>query len=763
MAIQIINIGASPNKGDGDPLRTAFTKINNNFTELYDAIESVNNPLDLGSFEFTGNTITTDDSSRIEIAQEVRITSDLTMRGSIIPEIDNQFDLGSPTNQWRSLYVSSDTIFIGGIALAVNDSGQLTINGSTVSGGGDGSTAWNDVTGKPSFATVATSGAYGDLSGRPTIPTLTSQLTNDSGFITAAEIAGGTLTIDVNNTGDLQGSVFGDDSTLLVDATNSTIPYSVLSNAPTIPTATSQLTNDSGFLTAVPSSITADVKGSVFADDSTLLVDAVSGTIPYSVLSGAPTIPTATSQLTNDSGFLNSVTNISSEDAVEIRVNLTDSTTRVWRFGEDGNLEAPGIVSAAGLRTSATQIALGNDAGTTGQGGFTVAIGTAAGSANQGAFAVALGTNAGQTNQNSFGIAIGANAGQTDQNTFTIAVGANAGQTSQGSNTVAIGVNAGQTNQGLSAIGIGVNSGGDTQGSFAIAIGVNAGQTNQGADAIAIGRNAATTNQSANSIVINATSSSVQNTTPDSFVVKPVRSAAGTSILQYNSSTGEITHTNEIYSDQQISITVAGEDSTQKTWYFGNDGDLSFPDATVQTTAFTGNATTVDIMNTNGIDYNYSITFVENRSATQDLRADVDLTFNSWSNTLTTGNITTGVLKIEDGVHEKLQTKNSVAGGTVVHDCSAGYIFYHITPQANWTVNLTNLSLANGYATAITIVIEQGGTGYYPSAVQIDGNGVPHVWQGNTTPTPSNGRIDVVTFSIINDGLYTVLGQLTGF
>lgn len=34
MAIQVINIGSSANKGDGDPLRTAFKKINENFAEL---------------------------------------------------------------------------------------------------------------------------------------------------------------------------------------------------------------------------------------------------------------------------------------------------------------------------------------------------------------------------------------------------------------------------------------------------------------------------------------------------------------------------------------------------------------------------------------------------------------------------------------------------------------------------------------------------------------------------------------------------------
>lgn len=35
MTQQVINIGTAPNDGLGDPLRTAFTKTNENFTELY--------------------------------------------------------------------------------------------------------------------------------------------------------------------------------------------------------------------------------------------------------------------------------------------------------------------------------------------------------------------------------------------------------------------------------------------------------------------------------------------------------------------------------------------------------------------------------------------------------------------------------------------------------------------------------------------------------------------------------------------------------
>jgi hypothetical protein len=240
-------------------------------------------------------------------------------------------------------------------------------------------------------------------------------------------------------------------------------------------------------------------------------------------------------------------------------------------------------------------------------------------------------------------------------------------------------------------------------------------------------------------------------------------------------------------------------------WTFTNDGSVTFPDATVQTTAWTksaadvqssapsspvtgqlwydtddGNtyiwtgsawvdsnpaaaAPTVDITDTNGLTTTYYPTFVENRTTGQYVRADVDLTYRTDTNTLTTGNLTTGVLKIEDGAHEKFQTKAD-ATGIVTHDCSSGHVFYHTSPDANWTVNLTNLNLSSSYATAVTLVIVQGATGYYPSAVQIGGAPQPLNWQANTTPTPSTNRTDVVTFSIINNsGTYTVLGQLTGF
>ncbi len=66
MAKQTINIGTNANDGTGDPLRTAFDKINDNFTELYvdsDAstvLEHDTAPKLSGNLDVNGNTITTD-------------------------------------------------------------------------------------------------------------------------------------------------------------------------------------------------------------------------------------------------------------------------------------------------------------------------------------------------------------------------------------------------------------------------------------------------------------------------------------------------------------------------------------------------------------------------------------------------------------------------------------------------------------------------------------------------------------------------------
>ena len=97
MAKKVINIGKSQNKGDGDPLRTAFSKVNDNFDELYS-----------GTF------------------------TDTTQFGaSIIPATNNTISLGSNTKRWSELHVN-DFLFINGVRLSGSASGDLVVGSSVL-------------------------------------------------------------------------------------------------------------------------------------------------------------------------------------------------------------------------------------------------------------------------------------------------------------------------------------------------------------------------------------------------------------------------------------------------------------------------------------------------------------------------------------------------------------------------------------------------------------------------------------------------------
>jgi hypothetical protein len=93
--------------------------------------------------------------------------------------------------------------------------------------------------------------------------------------ITTSETVDDTLFIGFNNRVDIIGSVFADDSTLMIDAVNGIIVAPVEANV--VGNVTGDLTgNVTGNLTG---NVTGDLTGSVFADDSTLMIDAVNGII----------------------------------------------------------------------------------------------------------------------------------------------------------------------------------------------------------------------------------------------------------------------------------------------------------------------------------------------------------------------------------------------------------------------------------------------------------------------------------------------------
>jgi len=58
----------------------------------------------------------------------------LTVTGSLLPGADSLYDLGSPTKQWRSLYVSSSTVYFGGEALSVAEGSLKFGSGSATKG-----------------------------------------------------------------------------------------------------------------------------------------------------------------------------------------------------------------------------------------------------------------------------------------------------------------------------------------------------------------------------------------------------------------------------------------------------------------------------------------------------------------------------------------------------------------------------------------------------------------------------------------------------
>ena len=190
---------------------------------------------------------------------------------------------------------------------------------------------------------------------------------------------------------------------------------------------------------------------------------------------------------------------------------------------------------------------------------------------------IALGEGAGASNQAYGGVAIGNLTGTVDQGSQAVAVGVSAGRERQGSQATALGRYAGQNDQGISAV----------------AIGNRAGRETQGADAIAIGQLAGETNQAANSIVLNATGSAVENTTASSLVIKPIRDAVGTTVVMYDATSGEVTHTatpGTLAADLD-QATVAIGATTATAVNIGNAGStttLSGPLSIGSTMSFTG-------------------------------------------------------------------------------------------------------------------------------------------------------------------------------
>lgn len=125
-------------------------------------------------------------------------------------------------------------------------------------------------TSEVTLADVAVSGDYDDLINKPTIPTATSDLTNDSGFITSSALTPYVLSADLASV-----------------ATSGS--YNDLSNKPTIPSEVTESTVSGWGFTKNTGTVT-----------SVNNVSPVNGNVTLSI----PTVPTNVSAFTNDAGYI---------------------------------------------------------------------------------------------------------------------------------------------------------------------------------------------------------------------------------------------------------------------------------------------------------------------------------------------------------------------------------------------------------------------------------------------------------------------------
>ena len=162
MAKQTVNLGSSANDGTGDPLRTAFTKINENFDELYGAsafgqqvtisgnqITANESNADLvlsgsgtggvvaSAIRITGTSLVSDDSTQIQINENLDVGGNITASGNITATgnifANGNINLGNAASDQTKVVgvFEADNIQIDGTTITTNTTnGSLQIIGN---------------------------------------------------------------------------------------------------------------------------------------------------------------------------------------------------------------------------------------------------------------------------------------------------------------------------------------------------------------------------------------------------------------------------------------------------------------------------------------------------------------------------------------------------------------------------------------------------------------------------------------------------------
>jgi len=321
------------------------------------------------------------------------VNLDGTVRSDIIPAVDEAFDIGSPTSKFRDLYLSGSSLWIGNAQITSTNSSINLPAGSTVdgvsigSGNGtgdgvvEGSNYRINIIGEDSSLIVdsdtgsvtAPGGLFGDLKGSVfgndssiiidgnngrinasggLFGNLTTQRisSGDSSIIVVENITLFESDIIVQNRiiGDLTGSVYGSDSSFLIDSNTKTLTV----NIGFIPDLKTQLISSDDSSNIV-------VRNSTIFESNLTVQNRIFGNLTGSIISGSGQIiyNQATSEISTARLFSSSISipsdpNIIDFSALEIS-NQTPGTGTILRVAGNKNTSSlrlrrsdPGVAMA---------------------------------------------------------------------------------------------------------------------------------------------------------------------------------------------------------------------------------------------------------------------------------------------------------------------------------------------------------------------------------------------------------------------------------
>jgi hypothetical protein len=239
MAKQTINIGSAANDGTGDPLRTAFTKANDNFTELYNRADIPSQTSNAGKYlTTTGTTLGWAALGAAAVSNSYDDLDDLPTLGTVAStnSYDDLDDL--PTIPTASSLSVDDLITLSGVAEGAVNLGSFT-----------GTTIGDNLTIKASLQALET--------------IVETKLPTSS--YTAADVLTKLLTVDGASSTLDADLLDGEQGSHYLDYTNFT-------NTPTIPTASSLSVDDLISLSGMPegSGTLGVFSGSTIADNRTI-------------------------------------------------------------------------------------------------------------------------------------------------------------------------------------------------------------------------------------------------------------------------------------------------------------------------------------------------------------------------------------------------------------------------------------------------------------------------------------------------------------